>query len=65
VRDVLLIAVLGPVLGAGSATAVALVSRALMTAGDLLTAGLAAASSRAPHPRAGKPGDGETMQALK
>jgi len=65
VRDVLLIAVLGPVLGVGSATAVALVSRALMTAGDLLTAGLAAASSRAPHPRAGKPGDGETMQALK
>jgi glycosyltransferase 2 family protein len=65
VRDVLLIAVLGPVLGVGSATAVALVSRALMTAGDLLTAGLAAVSSRAPHPRAGKPGDGETRQALK
>ena len=42
VRDVLLVAILGPVLGVGSATAVALVSRALMTAGDLLTAALAA-----------------------
>ena len=50
VRDVLLVAVLGPVLGVGSATAVALVSRALMTAGDLLSAALAAASTRAPRP---------------
>ena len=65
IRDVLLVAVLGPVLGVGSATAVALVSRALMTGGDLLTAALAAASSRAPHPRAGKPGDGETAAAAR
>ena len=42
VRDVLLIATLSPVLGVGAATAVALVSRALMTAGDLITAGAAA-----------------------
>ena len=41
----------GPCPGVGSATAVALVSRALMTAGDLLTAALAAGLSRAPHPR--------------
>ena len=53
IRDVLLVAILGPVLGVGSATAVALVSRALMTAGDLLTAALAAWSSRAPHSRGG------------
>jgi hypothetical protein len=46
VREVLLIAVLGPVLGTGAATAVALVSRVLMTAGDLLTAGSAAAVTR-------------------
>ncbi len=46
VREVLLVAALGPVLGAGAATAVALVSRVLMTAGDLLTAGSAAAVSR-------------------
>ena len=39
VREVLLVAALGPVLGTGAATAVALVSRVLMTAGDLLTAG--------------------------
>jgi glycosyltransferase 2 family protein len=46
VREVLLVAALGPVLGTGAATAVALVSRVLMTAGDLLTAGSAAAVSR-------------------
>jgi glycosyltransferase 2 family protein len=57
VRDVLLVAVLGPVLGVGSATAVALVSRALMTGGDLLTAALAAVSSRAPHPPGRAPRD--------
>lgn len=42
VREVLLVALLGPVLGVGAATAVALVSRALTTVGDLLMAGLAA-----------------------
>jgi glycosyltransferase 2 family protein len=46
VREVLLIATLGPVLGAGAATAVALVSRVAMTAGDLLTAGVAAVYGR-------------------
>jgi glycosyltransferase 2 family protein len=55
VRDVLLIATLSPVLGTGPATAVALMSRALMTAGDLLTAALAAASSRPPGPRGRTP----------
>jgi len=45
-RDVVLIAALGPVLGTGAATAVALVSRAAMTAGDLLTATAAAAWGR-------------------
>ena len=57
IRDVLLVAVLGPVLGVGAATAVALVSRALMTGGDLLTAALAAVSSRPPHPRDREPHD--------
>jgi glycosyltransferase 2 family protein len=46
VREVLLVATLSPVLGTGSATAVALVSRALTTAGDLLTAGAAALRGR-------------------
>jgi hypothetical protein len=46
VREVLLVATLGPVLGAGAATAVALVSRAAMTAGDLLTAAAAAGYGR-------------------
>jgi hypothetical protein len=46
VRELLLVAVLGTVLGAGDATAIALVSRLLMTAGDLCAAGLAAAFSR-------------------
>lgn len=38
VREVLLAALLSPIVGAGAATAVALVSRALTTAGDLLAA---------------------------
>jgi hypothetical protein len=46
IRDVLLIALLGPVVGVGGATAVALVSRILMTLGDLVTAGIAAWSGR-------------------
>lgn len=41
VREVLIAALLAPVIGAGNASAVALVSRALNTAGDLLTAGAA------------------------
>ena len=48
IRELLLIATLGPMLGVGKATAVALVSRVLMTAGDLITAGAAAALARAP-----------------
>lgn len=46
VRDVLVIAVLAGVLGTGGATAVALVSRVLMSVGDLVTAGVAAWSGR-------------------
>lgn len=42
VREVLLIAILGPVIGVGAATAVALVSRVVMTGSDLLTAAAAA-----------------------
>jgi hypothetical protein len=60
VRDVLLIATLSAVLGTGPATAVALMSRALMTAGDLLTAGLAAVSSRPPRPPSRAPGTPES-----
>jgi glycosyltransferase 2 family protein len=48
IREALLIATLSPMLGVGKATAVALVSRVLMTAGDLITAGTAAALARAP-----------------
>jgi glycosyltransferase 2 family protein len=46
VRDVLLAAMLGPLIGAGAATATALVSRVAMTAGDLITAAVAAGFSR-------------------
>jgi glycosyltransferase 2 family protein len=46
VRDVLLIAMLGPLIGAGAATATALVSRVVMTAGDLITAAAAAGLAR-------------------
>ncbi|MGD0373123.1 MAG: lysylphosphatidylglycerol synthase domain-containing protein [Streptosporangiaceae bacterium] len=51
VRDVLLVAILAPTLGVGSATAVALVSRVLLTAGDLVTAAAAAGLGR----RSGRP----------
>jgi glycosyltransferase 2 family protein len=46
VREVLLIAALSPFIGAGAAGAVALVSRLLMTAGDLSTAAAAAGMGR-------------------
>lgn len=46
VREVLLVAMLGPVLGVADATAVALMSRVLTTAGDLITAAVAAGCSR-------------------
>jgi glycosyltransferase 2 family protein len=48
VRDVLLALTLGLVLGHGAAIAIALVSRVLLTIGDLVTAGLAAAFTRRP-----------------
>lgn len=51
VRDVLLFAALTAVLSPGAATAVALVSRVLMTVGDLILAGLAAGYARR-HPAA-------------
>jgi hypothetical protein len=41
IRDLLLIAALGPVIGTGPATAVAIVSRVLTTISDLLCAGVA------------------------
>ena len=65
IRDVLLVAILGPVLGVGGATAVALVSRALMTAGDLLTAALAAWCGQAPHARGGKRDAGHAPETVK
>lgn len=46
VREVLLVALLGPVIGVGAGTAVALVSRALTVAGDMLAALIAACYSR-------------------
>jgi hypothetical protein len=45
VREVLLVALLAPAVGVGAATAVALMSRALTTVGDLLTAGTASGYS--------------------
>jgi glycosyltransferase 2 family protein len=42
VREVLLVAALSPMIGTGPATAVALVSRVVTTAGDLIVAGAAA-----------------------
>jgi hypothetical protein len=63
VREVLLIAALRPVLGTGAATAVALVSRGAMTAGDLLTAGLAAGFSRGSGLAAPEPPPSATKQA--
>jgi hypothetical protein len=52
VRDVLLVTILGAVLGVADATAVALVSRLLMTAGDLLAAAGAAFAARRSRPSA-------------
>jgi glycosyltransferase 2 family protein len=50
IREVLLVATLSPAVGTGPATAVALVSRALTTAGDLLTAAVAGGYRRRPRP---------------
>jgi hypothetical protein len=49
VRDVLLAAMLTPMIGVGKATAVALVSRVLLTAGDLITAAAATGFGRPPR----------------
>jgi len=46
VRDVVLVAILSPTLGVGNATAVALVSRVLLTVADLITAAVAAGFGR-------------------
>jgi uncharacterized membrane protein YbhN (UPF0104 family) len=51
VRDLLLVALLSPVIGVGAATAVALVSRVLTTAGDMLAAGAAPWYSTRSGPR--------------
>ena len=48
VRDVLLALTLGLVISHGAALAIALVSRVLLTIGDLVTAGIAAAFTRRP-----------------
>jgi uncharacterized membrane protein YbhN (UPF0104 family) len=50
VREVLLVALLGPVIGVGAGTAVALVSRALTTIGDLLAAAVAVIYFRRTRP---------------
>ena len=55
VRDLLLVAALSGTMSTGSATAIALTSRILMTVGDLVLAGLAALSRRAV--RAAPPGE--------
>jgi glycosyltransferase 2 family protein len=50
IREIVLIALLGPAITPAGATAVALVSRVLMTVGDLLSAGLAAWFARRSRP---------------
>jgi uncharacterized membrane protein YbhN (UPF0104 family) len=57
VRDVLLALTLGLVVGHGAAIAIALVSRVLLTIGDLVTAGVAAAFTRRPGAREPAPAD--------
>jgi glycosyltransferase 2 family protein len=59
VREVLLVATLSPAVGTGAATAVALVSRALTTAGDLVTAAVAGGYQRRPQ-AGGLPADAGT-----
>jgi uncharacterized membrane protein YbhN (UPF0104 family) len=49
VRDLMLIATLGPILSVADATAIALVSRVLLTVADLLTAAVAAGFTRRSH----------------
>jgi hypothetical protein len=61
VRDVILVALLGSAVGVGGATAVALLSRILMTVGDLATAAVAAWSGRQTM-RHGTPADPATAE---
>jgi glycosyltransferase 2 family protein len=59
IREIVLIALLSPVIGADKAGAIALVSRVLMTLGDLVTAGTAAWFARRSHgtvPGGSRPG---------
>jgi uncharacterized membrane protein YbhN (UPF0104 family) len=56
VREVALVAALSPVLGSGEAIAAALLSRVLLTAGDLVAAGVAALGSRGRRLTAGAAG---------
>jgi glycosyltransferase 2 family protein len=63
VREVLLVALLSPVLGTGAGTAVALLSRAMTTVGDLLAAAGAAGFSR--RARAADPDPGEVSETEK
>jgi glycosyltransferase 2 family protein len=64
IREVVLVAVLAGTMKAGDALAIALVSRVLMTAGDLISAGTAALFARrsrsvsTPGPASGQPGPG-------
>jgi glycosyltransferase 2 family protein len=55
IRELLLVAALAPMLGTGAATAVALVSRVVTTASDLLVAGAAAFRRPRPPQRAADP----------
>ncbi len=64
VRDVLVVALLEPVIGTGAATGVALLSRALTTITDLVAAGVATgfsrgARARPPMEQAGQPAEPE------
>jgi len=66
VREVVLTALLSPVVGVSAATAVALVARALTTIGDLLAASAAAAyfRTRTGHRPAGTGQESQTTQGL-
>jgi glycosyltransferase 2 family protein len=60
VREVVMVAILGPVVGGGPATAIALVSRVVTAIADLVVAGVATAYLRRDHSRRSA-GSGETV----
>jgi hypothetical protein len=65
VREILLVATLAAVLSVGAATAVALVSRVLMTVGDLVLAGVAGwFAARTPDPLAPDTSEGPKAETL-